>query len=79
VLFLVTIIGIIAAIAIPLFANYMKGVYDAEVKANLENAAKAQAAYYRDNGTYTANIDSLTGFNQNDNVTIAVETTETTM
>ena len=75
--FLIAIIGIIAAIGIPLFANYRKGVYDAEVKANLENAAKAQAAYYRDNGTYTANIDSLTGFNQSDNVTIVVEATET--
>ncbi len=75
--FLIAIIGLIAAIGIPLFANYRKGVYDAEVKANLESAAKAQAAYYRDNGTYTANIDSLTGFNQSDYVTIAVEATET--
>jgi len=75
--FLIVIIGLIAAIGIPRYANYRKGVYDAEVKANLENAAKAQAAYYRDNGTYTANIDSLTGFNQSDYVTIAVEATET--
>ncbi len=74
---LITIIGLIAAIGIPLFANYRKGVYDADVKANLENAAKAQAAYYRDNGSYTANIDSLTSFNQSDNVTVAVEATET--
>ncbi len=77
VLFLIVIIGIIAAIAIPLFANYRKGVYDAHVKSNLENAAKAQAAYYRDNGSYTANIDSLTGYKKSDNVTIAVEATET--
>ncbi len=76
-LILVALIGIIAAIAIPLFAAYRRSVYDADVKANLENAAKAQAAYYRDNSTYTANIDSLTGFNQSDNVTIAVEATET--
>ena len=75
--FLITIIIFIAGIAIHLFANYRKGVYDADVKAILENAAKAQAAYYRDNGTYTANIDSLTGFNQSDNVTIVVEATET--
>ncbi len=77
-LILVALIGIIAAIAIPLFAAYRRSVYDADVKANLENAAKAQAAYYRDNSTYTANIDSLTGFNQSDNVTIAVEATATT-
>ena len=79
VLILVVLIGVIAAIAVPLFANYMRRGFDAEVKANLENAAKAQAAYYRDNGAYTANIDSLTGFNQSDNVTITVEVTATSM
>ncbi len=76
-LFLVTLIAIIAAIAIPLFAVYRRSVYDADVKANLENAAKAEEAYYKDNGTYTAKIDSLSGFNPGDNVTITVEATKT--
>ena len=75
---LVIVVGIVAAIAIPQFAAYRKRSYDADVKVNLEIAAKAQAAYYRDNGTYTTNIDSLKGFNQSSNVTISVEATATT-
>jgi len=75
---LVMVVGIVAAIAIPQFAAYRKRSYDADVKVNLEIAAKAQAAYYRDNGTYTTNIDSLKGFNQSSNVTISVEATATT-
>ena len=72
------VLGIVAAIAIPQCAAYRRRGYDADVKANLENAAKAEKAYYRDNVSYTANIDSLTGFNQSDNVTITVEATRTT-
>ncbi len=75
---LLIVVGILAAIVIPGSAAYRARAYDADVKANLKNAAKAQAAYYRDNGTYTANIDSLRGFNQSDYVTITVEATETT-
>jgi len=73
---LVIVVGIVAAIAIPQFAAYRSRAFDADVKANLKNAAKAQAAYYRANGSYTANIDSLTGFNQSDNVTIRNKLTE---
>jgi len=69
------VVGILAAIVIPGSATYRRRSYDSDVKSNLKNAAKAQAAYYRVNGTYTANIDSLTGFNQSDYVTIAVEAT----
>jgi len=72
------VVGILAAIYIPQKAAYRRRGYDSEVKANIRNAATAQAAYYKVNGTYTANIDSLTGFNQSDYVTIAVEATETT-
>ncbi len=75
---LVIVVGIVAAIAIPQFAAYRKRSYDSDVKANLKNAAKAEEAYHRDNGSYTANIDTLTDFNQSDNVTIAVEATATT-
>ncbi len=51
---------------------------DSEVKANLKNAATAEETYYKDNGKYTAKIDSLRGFNQSANVTITVEATTNT-
>lgn len=77
VLILVVLIGIISAIAIPMFAAHRRSVYDGDVKSKLKNAAKAQRAYYKNNGTYTAKIDSLPGFNPGDNVTITVEATKT--
>ena len=54
--------------------------YDADVKANLKNAATAQEAYFVDHDTYISNIDSLKehGYLQSINVTIAVEATATT-
>jgi len=75
---LLIVVGILAAIAIPGSAAYRARTYDSDVKSNLKNAAKAEEAYQRVNGTYTANIDSLPGFNQGDNVTITVEATTTT-
>jgi len=75
---LLIVVGILAAIVIPGSAAYRRRSYDSDVKSNLKNAAKAQAAYYRVNGTYTADIDRLPGFNASYNVTIAVEATATT-
>jgi len=80
----IEVIGIVLFIAV--CANTFMGSlayrrrvgYDGEVKANLKNAAYAEEAYYKVNGTYTANIGNLKGFNQRDNVAIAVEATATT-
>jgi len=52
--------------------------YDGEVRNNLKHAAEAEEAYDRENGTYTANIGNLKGFNQSDNVNITIEATATT-
>jgi len=54
-------------------ASYRRKGYDSDVKSNLKNAATAQETYFENNGTYTNKIGSLRGFNQSDNVTIAVE------
>ncbi len=75
---LLIVVGILAAIVVPGSAAYRRRSYDSDVKSNLKNAAKAQTAYYRVNGTYTADIDRLPGFNASSNVTIAVEATATT-
>ncbi len=75
---LLIVVGILAAIVIPGSAAYRARTYDSDVKSNLKNAAKAEEAYYRVNGSYIANIDRLPGFNVSSNVTIAVEATATT-
>ena len=45
-LVVVTIIGILAAIAIPQFAVYRQKGFDASALSDLRNAASAEEAYY---------------------------------
>jgi type IV pilus assembly protein PilA len=49
------IIGILAAIAIPVFLNQQKKGYDASVKSDLRTVANELQTYYTDNQTYLAN------------------------
>jgi prepilin-type N-terminal cleavage/methylation domain-containing protein len=60
-LVVIIIIGILAAIAIPVFLNQRKKGYDAQVKADLRNAATAEETYLTDNPSgYTTSQASLT-------------------
>jgi type IV pilus assembly protein PilA len=58
-LVVIIIIGILAAIAIPVFLNQRKKGYDAGVKADLRNAATAEETYLTDNNVYTKTQASL--------------------
>lgn len=51
-LIVVVIIGILAAIAIPKFANTKEKAYLASMKSDLRNLATAQEAYFADNQLY---------------------------
>jgi type IV pilus assembly protein PilA len=53
-LVVIIIIGILAAIAIPVFLNQRKKGYDAAVKADLRNAATAEESYLTDFNAYTS-------------------------
>ncbi len=72
------VVGLLAAIAIPQFTVRWRIGYDHDVRSNLRYAAKAEEAYYRDNGSYTANIGNLKGFKQGANVAISASATATT-
>jgi prepilin-type N-terminal cleavage/methylation domain-containing protein len=51
-LIVVVIIGILAAIAIPKFADTKRKAYIAAMKSDLKNMVSSTEAYYADNGTY---------------------------
>ena len=51
-LVVVIIIGILAAIAIPVFLNQRKKGWDAQAKADLKNMATAEETYLTDNNSY---------------------------
>jgi type IV pilus assembly protein PilA len=53
-LVVVAIIGILAAIAIPQFAEYRQRGFDSRAKSDLRNAATAEEAYYVDNESYVS-------------------------
>ena len=75
-LVVIAIIGILAAIAIPQFAAYRRRAYEADVKANLKNAATAQEAYFVDFNTYlAATLASGTppGYNMSIDVTMTAQ------
>src|SRR5256885_5864151 len=53
-LIVVVIIGILAAIAIPKFANTKAKAYVASMKSDLRNLVTAEEAYFADSVKYTA-------------------------
>jgi prepilin-type N-terminal cleavage/methylation domain-containing protein len=56
-LIVVVIIGLLAAIAIPKFANTKEKAYIASMKADLRNLVTAEEAYFADSLAYTDQLD----------------------
>jgi type IV pilus assembly protein PilA len=60
-LVVIIIIGILAAIAIPVFLNQRKKGVDAQMKSDLRNAATVMETYFTNSGVYPAAATDLTG------------------
>jgi type II secretion system protein G len=58
-LIVVVIIGILAAIAIPKFANTKGKAYAASMRSDLRNLAVAQESYMYDNATYSSTLAGM--------------------
>ena len=70
-LIVVVIIGILAAIAIPKFANTREKAYLASMKADLRNLATYEESYAADSGgNYFSGNGSAQGFTASQNVTV---------
>src|ERR1035437_9329373 len=54
------IIGILAAIAIPIFLNQRKSAHDASIKSDLRSAATETESFYVNNQKYPAATDIAT-------------------
>jgi len=70
-LIVVVIIGILAAIAIPKFANTKEKAYIAAMKSDLRNLVTAQESYFADNVTYTSSTANL-NYNASTGVSVTV-------
>ena len=73
-LIVVVIIGILAAIAIPKFANTKEKAYLASMKSDLRNLITAQEAYFSDNNsTYAQSTGNLgTAYKSSSGVTVTL-------
>ena len=58
-LIVVVIIGILAAIAIPKFANTKSKAYITAMKSDLRNMVTAEEAFFADSSKYTATISQM--------------------
>src|SRR5260370_20910386 len=58
-LIVVVIIGILAAIAIPKFANTKEKAYLASMKTDVRNLVTSEEAYFADSIKYTTNLGTL--------------------
>ena len=58
-LIVVVIIGILAAIAIPKFANTKSKAYITAMKSDLRNMVTAEEAFFSDSSAYTTNITNM--------------------
>ena len=58
-LIVVVIIGILAAIAIPKFANTKGKAYVTAMKSDLRNLVSAQESFFSDSARYTTSLTSL--------------------
>jgi type IV pilus assembly protein PilA len=73
-LIVVVIIGILAAIAIPKFANTKSKAYVTAMKSDLRNLVSAQESYFADNAKYTTDLTAL-GFKASSGVNSPVVAT----
>ena len=70
-LIVVVIIGILAAIAIPKFANTKEKAYIAAMKSDLRNLVTAEEAYFADFTTYSTDKVAV-GANESAGVTVTI-------
>ena len=72
-LIVVVIIGILAAIAIPKFANTKEKAYVAAMKSDLRNLVTAQESYFADQVSYTTASTAI-NYNSSTGVTVTIGT-----
>ena len=78
-LVVIIIIGILAAIAIPVFLNQRKKAVDASIKSDLRTVANEIETYYTDNQAYPTAFTASTGATTNNTVVIGPAADSTTV
>jgi prepilin-type N-terminal cleavage/methylation domain-containing protein len=69
----VVIIGLLASVLIPRFANTRQKAFMATMKSDLRNLATAEENYFYDYTTYTTSIGALGSYRPSTGVTITID------
>ncbi len=71
-LIVVVIIGLLATIAIPKFANTKEKAFVGAMKSDLRNLATAEEAFFYDSAKYTTSFAQMNNFAPSNGVTVVV-------
>lgn len=71
-LMVLVIMGLLASVLVPRFANSREKAFVAAMKSDLRNLASAQEEYFYDYQTYTTAPSNMAGFRSTTGVTIAI-------
>jgi len=71
-LIVVVIIGILAAIAIPKFANTKDRAVLAQMKSDLRNLATAEEAFFYDSAAYTTSFTQMSNYAPSVGITVVI-------
>jgi prepilin-type N-terminal cleavage/methylation domain-containing protein len=71
-LVVVSIVGILASIAIPQYASYRARGYDSIVESQVRHIATGEEAYFASHSTYTGDVSQLEGMVIDENITLTV-------
>ena len=75
-LVVIAIIGVLAAAAIPRFADFRAAAYDSRSQQDLRNLASAQELYRAANETYATDLTALTSFRTSDGVDVTIDSAD---
>lgn len=68
----VVIIGLLASVLIPRFANSRQKAFMASMKSDLRNLATAEENYFYDYASYTTSVGALASYRPSTGVTITI-------
>lgn len=71
-LVVVSIVGILASIAIPQYASYRARAYDSIVESQVRHVATGQEAYFVSHSSYTSSMTDIDGLVIDPNVTVTI-------
>jgi len=71
-LLVLVILGILAAVLVPRWANSREKAFMATMKSDLRNLATAEEAYFYDNASYATTLSSLPAYNPSTGINVTI-------